>query len=392
MKIIHFILLFFTFHSVFAQNPEFDKGNIVQQNYYEEIPIKLVYDKIVVPVTINGKTYQFLLDTGAPNLISKELYDELNLEKRASATLSDANNVKQLIEVIEIPSIQIGNLIFENQVATVYDLKNHNPLSCFRIDGFIGSNLLKKSIIKISKNDKKIILSDQIKKIKPKKKPTKIKLIGIQKAPYIQFSFLSNNKVVAIDWVLIDTGMDGFYEMSNLNYKIFEHQKSIQVIGKSTGSNGVGLFGAGIPSEQTLLQVETASLNNTIINNLIINTTDDNNSRIGADFLNYGDLIIDFKNENAYFEFEKILTISEKIPKFNNTIIDDKFVVGLVWDKNLEDKMSFGDEIISIDSNTISEMSMCQILGLKNILKNKVSYTIEVKNKDNQIQNILIVN
>lgn len=101
--------------------------------------------------------------------------------------------------------------------------------------------------------------------------------------------------------VLIDTGMDGFYEVSNRANKIFEEYKVFEVIAKANGVNSLGLFGAGNPTPQNLLKVETAVLNSTKIKNLIINTTDDNNSRIGLDFLNYGDLIIDFKNKKAYF-------------------------------------------------------------------------------------------
>lgn len=392
MKIKIFIPLFLTFFITFSQNIKFDKGNIVGEKYFEEISVELVHQKIIVPVVINGKTYQFLLDTGAPNIISKKVLDELNLEKTGEVKVSDANNQKQKTEATVIPSMQIGTLVFENQVALVYDLDNHNVLSCFGIDGFIGSNLLRNSVIKISKNDKKIIISNDIKKLNPQKKPTKIKLFGSQKAPYIQFDFLENNKVVASDLVLIDTGMDGIYEMSNRNFKKFEHLPNFQILEKSIGSSGVGLFGGGRSNEHTLLKVDSGKLNNTLIDNLVINTTDDNNSRIGLDFLNYGDLIIDFKRNNAYFEFGSTIILKEKAPKYESTVIDGKYVIGFVWDKKYAEIMSFGDEIISIDSNKIAEMSLCQILGLKSILKEKTNYYIEIKNKENQIHTILIEN
>ena len=54
--------------------------------------------------------------------------------------------------------------------------------------------------------------------------------------------------------------------------------------------------------------------------------------------------------------------------------------------------MNFGDEIINVDTNIISEMNLCQILGLKQILKNKTSYQLKIKNKENQIHTILIEN
>ena len=386
------ILIFLTSWSICSQEVNFNLGSTKEKNYFEEISYESVYDKVVIPVAINGKEFRFLLDTGAPNVISKKVLEELNLVNTKKINVSDANNLEQSMQAVEIPKIKIGNLTFENQVALVYDLENHNILSCFKIDGFVGSNLLKKSILKISKADQKIIITDQIKKLNPSKKPTKIKIIGNQKSPYIEFRFTDKNKEIVADMVLIDTGMDGFYEMSNRAYKIFEEYKVFEVIARANGVNSLGLFGAGNPTPQNLLKVETAVLNSTKIKNLIINTTDDNNSRIGLDFLNYGDLIIDFKNKKAYFESEDTITLESLVPKYASIVKDNKYVVGLVWDEELAKQMSFGDEIISIDSYRINEMSFCEILKLKKEWKNKTNYSLTIKNKENKITTITIEN
>ena len=386
------ILIFLTSWSICSQEVNFDLGSTKEKNYFEEISYESVYDKVVIPVVINGKEFRFLLDTGAPNVISKKVLEELNLVNTKTINVNDANNLEQSMQAVEIPKIKIGNLTFENQVALVYDLENHNILSCFKIDGFVGSNLLKKSILKISKADQKIIITDQIKKLNPSKKPTKIKIIGNQKSPYIEFRFTGKNKEIVSDMVLIDTGMDGFYEMSNRAYKIFEEYKVFEVIARANGVNSLGLFGAGNPTPQSLLKVETAVLNSTKIKNLIINTTDDNNSRIGLDFLNYGDLIIDFKNKKAYFESEDTITLESLVPKYATIVQDNKYVVGLVWDEELAKQMSFGDEIISIDSYKINEMSFCEILKLKKEWKNKTNYSLTIKNKENKITTITIEN
>mgnify|MGYP006145728037 FL=1 len=386
------ILIFLTSWSICSQEVNFNLGSTKEKNYFEEISYESVYDKVVIPVVINGKEFRFLLDTGAPNVISKKVLEELNLINTKKINVSDANNLEQSMQAVEIPKIKIGNLTFENQVALVYDLENHNILSCFKIDGFVGSNLLKKSILKISKADQKIIITDQIKKLNPSKKPTKIKIIGNQKSPYIEFRFTGKNKEIVSDMVLIDTGMDGFYEMSNRANKIFEEYKVFEVIARANGVNSLGLFGAGNPTPQNLLKVETAVLNSTKIKNLIINTTDDNNSRIGLDFLNYGDLIIDFKNKKAYFESDDTITLESLVPKYASIVKDNKYVVGLVWDEELAKQMSFGDEIISIDSYKINEMSFCEILKLKKEWKNKSNYSLTIKNKENKITTITIEN
>lgn len=375
-----------------AQDVNFDAGSIKEKKYLEVIKFESVYDKIIIPVVINGNEYRFLLDTGAPNVISKKVLQELNLDASKSITVNDANNLVQNIQAVDIPIIKIGNLTFENQVALVYDLENHNLLSCFKIDGFIGSNLLKNSILKINKSLQEIIITDQIKALNLKVKPSKVKLFGSQKAPYIEINFIVKNKERATDVVLFDTGMDGLYEISNRAFQVFERYNIFDVLSKSEGISSLGLFGAGDPTLQTLLQVETAILNNVTIKNLILNTTDDNNSRIGLEFLDHGDITLDFKNKNFYFESNASITLENKVPKYATTVVDDKYVVGLVWNEELAKQMSFGDEIISIDSHTISEMSFCEILKLKKEWKNKSNYSLIIKNKENNITTIEIEN
>jgi hypothetical protein len=390
-KKITFLIVFISQFCI-AQNVDFDKGIILQKKYFEVVQYETVYDKIIIPVTINGKNFRFLLDTGAPNLVSNEVMQELNFVSTNKINIRDANNLNQSMQSIVIPKIEIGKLIFEEQIALVFDLKNHNLLSCYNIDGFIGSNLLKNSILKIDKTNQNLIITDQIDLLNIKVKPTKVKLIGSQKAPYIELNFLGKNKEKASDMVLFDTGMDGLYDMSNRAFAIFENQNIFEIKGKSEGLSSIGLFGLGKPSLQRLVLVENAFLNNKSINKLYADTTDDSNSRIGLEFLNYGNVILDFKKKNFYFEANETIILSNKEPKFAPTILDNKLIVGLVWDKKLAEKIKFGDEILSIDTFKINEMKSCEILNLKKYVKNKNFYTLEVKNKEGQISKINIEN
>ena len=64
-----------------AQKVDFSSITINQKDYYQEIDFEIVNDKIMLPVVINNKTYSFLLDTGAPNLISKRVLEDINSTK-----------------------------------------------------------------------------------------------------------------------------------------------------------------------------------------------------------------------------------------------------------------------------------------------------------------------
>ncbi|RAR48425.1 retropepsin-like aspartic protease [Flavobacterium lacus] len=377
------LLFLFVSSLLFSQKLAFDQGKINQKKYYEEISFELVNDKIILPVVINNKTFKFLLDTGAPNVISKTVLAEINVQNSRKINVSDANNQSDEMEMVTIESMKLGNLTFDNNAALVSDLDNHFILKCFKMDGFIGSNLLRNSVIKISLKDKKIIITDHIKNLQTKAKPSKLKLISEQKSPYVKIYFSNSNKDRVSEEVLIDTGMDGFYEMSNRAYSIFSNENILEEMARSTGSSSIGLFGAAPEKEQILLKAPFLKLNETTFENLITNTTDDNNSRIGLDVLKHGDIIIDFKKKKFYFEAVENVVWDKKPPVYSATIIDNKYAVGFVWDATFRDKLSYGDEIIRVDSFVLKEMEFCDIVKIKNFRKDNQSYELEVKSKDN---------
>lgn len=385
------ILFLFVSSLLFSQKLAFDQGKINQKNYYEEISFELVNDKIMLPVVINNKTFSFLLDTGAPNLISKRVLEEINVQNIKKINVSDANNQSDEMEMVAIESIKLGNLSFENNVALVSDLDNHFILKCFKMDGFIGSNLLRNSVIKISLKDKKIIITDDIKNLKTKSKPSKLKLFGEQKSPYVKINFSKEGKKDVTEEVLIDTGMDGFYEMSNRAFGILSTENVWEELARSTGSSSIGLFGTAPLKEQILFKAPFLKLNSTTFENLITNTTDDNNSRIGLDLLKHGDIIIDFKKKKFYFEAVENIVLDKKPPIYSATIIDNKYSIGFVWDVTLRDKMNYGDEIIRVDTFVLEEMDFCDIVKIKNFRKENQDYEIEVKSKDKTETNTILI-
>lgn len=382
MKYIYLCLLIP--FGVFSQNLSLAQGTVNQKNFYEEIAIELSNNKIIVPVTIDGKTYKFLLDTGAPNLLSKRVLKELEIQNTQKINAFDANNNVDTLQMAQIQNISIGNLNVKDNIALISDLDNHFILKCFKLDGFIGSNFFRNSILKISLKDKKITITDDIKKLQLKSKPSNLKLVGQQNSPYARITFIGKNGKKATEDVLIDSGMDGFYEISNRAYKIFSAENVLEELSRSSGTGSIGLFGSAPVKEQVLVKSNVLKLNDTSFKNLITTTTDDNNSRLGLELANYGDIIIDFIHKKFYFEGEKEVIFDKKAPIYSSTIVDNKYSVGFVWDKDYQEKLKFGDEIIRIKNYKLSEMDFCEIVNLRNTLRDEENYEMEIKTKDNK--------
>lgn len=393
LNTMKYLLIFLLFVSLgYSQNINLSTGSIKESDYYQEIPFEIVLGKIIIPVSINTKTYHFILDTGAPNLISNKILKEINSTSISKIAVKDGNNTQDTLEIINVDAIQLGNITFENQTALVSDIENHPFLKCYSIDGFIGSNLFKNSILKISLKNKKIIITDKIKSLNPNEKPTEMQVIGTQSKPCIWIDYQGKNHKKVREQALIDTGMDGFYDLSNRSYEVLMKEGIYEILSNSQGYGNISLFGTGIKSEQELLNISYFKINQSIFKNVTTNTHEEHTSGIGLDFFNYGDGILDFIHHKFYFEnaiSEQLMNAPEK---YSATYINNQYVIDFVWNEELKTKIKPGNEVLRIDQFNIKEMSPCELLTVKPYLKSLKSYEMEVQLEDKSTVHLKIEN
>ena len=372
----------------FAQNIDLNKGNTKEESYYTEIQFEYVNGKIIIPILINEKTYRFLLDTGAPNLITKKLAETLKQKSLQEIKVSDANDNKSSMNFVELPNITIGNVVFENSVALSSNDDGNLVFDCFNLDGFIGSNLLRNSILQIDTRNKTLIITNDEKKLKLNKKNSiELSLIGNQSSPYIWIKLKGKNS--GKEQVLLDTGMKGFYDISNRNYSLLKNENIFKIISTGIGSKEIGLFGNSKDSEQLKIFLPEMKISNSSFLNISTITTNDKNSRIGIELFENGIATLDFKNKKFYFDQYGINTdLNEKQLGFSPTILNQKLSIGIVWDEKLKDKIFSGDEIIEINGKNYENYLLCDLINKKSIFKEIEIVNIKIRNKSGEIRDI----
>jgi len=389
MKNIIQILLICLSSLCYSQNINFNQGTIKNKEYFTELQFEYINGKIILPVKINNKTYNFLLDTGAPNCLTKYLNTALNPEILQKISVSDANKNKSIMNVVKIPELEIGNIIFLNSVALSSNDDKNLVFDCFSIDGFIGSNMLRNSIIQIDTKNKILRITNNKEKLNfNKKSGIKLSLIGNQSSPYIWLNI--KDKKTAKEQVLLDTGMKGFYDISNRNYNLLKNENIIKIINTGNGTKDISLFGNSNINEQLRLLIPEINISNSIFYNISTTTTNDSNSRIGVDLFEYGVGTIDFINKKFYFDNfnENSIDLKEKLIGFSPTIIENKLSIGIVWDENLKDKMHTGDEIIELNGTNYENYNICDLISKKSIFKDIVIKEIIVKTKSGELKKI----
>jgi hypothetical protein len=234
---------FFTFFLVveisltcLAQKFTMNQGGTLQKDYFTVIPYENVNDKIIVSVEINEKKRRFMLDTGAPNAITKTLFDEIDAIIIKKIPVRDQSEKMDTLAVASVNKITFGGVDFEDVPALVLENNSRTAADCFGIDGLIGSNMLRKSIVQFDSKSKTITLTDDAKKLSlNKKESSDLELNTHQSSPLVQIR-VKKEKIVK-ETLLFDTGANTFYDLSLNSFNVFKKNGVVNILSESVGSN-----------------------------------------------------------------------------------------------------------------------------------------------------------
>lgn len=364
MKILYLFSALLCLNLSVAQNSKtFNTGKVVQKNYNVTVPYKDIRGLIIVEAAIKGKTYNFIVDTGALSAISQELYNDLELQSDTGIDIRDSSNLHQDMKLVTLPPVQVGDVTFKDVPAVVAD-SNNFFFQCLGIDGFIGSNMLRNSIVKFSYKDKTVSLTDKLKNFTTdKKKSAGLSKDKRQSNPYLWID-LKNDVSEGREELLFDTGMVGLYDLSLSNYDTFKKYNHVSVIHQAKGAYSLGINGVENPTEHYMLFMPELIFAGVTLKNITTTTTSDINSRIGCQILEYGDIVIDYPGRQLYFNpyMDGAIDLTEKNWPVLPVVKEDKFVIGIVWDAVYNGRINEGDEIIQFGEIDYSHMSPCEAL------------------------------
>lgn len=193
--------------SVFSQS-----GFELQNGRSDKIKFRLINNLIVIPVSINGVSLSFLLDTGVSKPIIFNFFnlkDELSIHETELLFIQGLGNDKP-IEALRSThnTVIIGEAVNRNQdlFAIVDASINFTPSLGIPIHGIIGYDIFKDFVVEINYSRKFIKLHNpDLYALKLSKKWRKLDLVFYNKKPIIEASITDRNQVVPVN-LLIDTG------------------------------------------------------------------------------------------------------------------------------------------------------------------------------------------
>lgn len=345
MKKLLCIVLFSSAALIGAQGKRFyEKGKAAFKQPTEKINLRFEYNLPFVQVTIGSKSYNFLFDSGAPTVISQEIFRELNLKKKYSKMVGDSNKKLQEQVFTELPEMKVDQVTFRNTGAIVMDL-DADELRCLHVDGIIGANQMAGLVWKINYAESQLQVAKDVQGFDLQGFDLVIPFeTKIQQTPLVKIRLLGKEFLFTFD-----TGFSGRLELTDADVD----PRQLQSFVKTSGTHSTGAFGTAKASEGYIFRAASIELGNRVFRGEIISTGSMN--LIGNEFFRDFECIIDWKSRRIYMK--RIRTVPAVLESFGFSyrFIDSKPVVAYVMEEE-KSLIRNGDIILNINGISLEHL------------------------------------
>ncbi len=363
----------------------FKQGTYTSSQNVVTLPFEHQLDLLIVPVEIEGEIYRFIFDTGAPNVITPEIASKLSFPSSRKGKVKDSAAKTQELNFITVPQIKLGEAIFKNTTAAISNFNQNIYLNCLNVDGIIGANLMRHTLVQIDYINKIIRFSDdESKLITSNTDGFKVPFTTTaQASPHITLKIGTKNYPTC----LLDTGYSGF-----ISIDIEERKKNPAfndvTFNEKHGSTTSGLFGLRkVDTTYSIwfgdYHVDTIPLYQAGALTFEINR---NTPLIGNEFMSQYTPTFNWKEKYIFFEPQmKTQVMPQEFP-VGLTISDGKIVV--IWIRTgyeeLLDDLALGDYLLSINGKDvptqIDEADYCEWISFLKEQK-ELSASFQTKNR-----------
>jgi len=351
-----------------------------------EVPFKFIELHLYVPLTINGKTKLWVLDSGAgSSVIEKEFAEELGLPQQGKLVGQGATNTAEFSFSV-LPPFDLNGIAFDSQKVAVFPLNElMRKTSETEIGGILGYDFLSRLVTKVDyahetltffEPDSFVYNGDGVVLDAP-----------LTKDNMLQLSITVDDKYSGLwDLDLGASGMDFFYAYAEANG--FLNRKGIEKMG----------FGAGGGAETKSVQFKSVTLAGFTKKDPIIDISltkgkgafanTELTGNAGNTLFRHFTLYLDYKREKVIVE--KGADFDKVFPRDNSGLqilsgTDGQLEVIMVADGTPGAKAGIkkGDKVISIDGKTVKEIG--GLLAVRDKLRGPVGtkYKIELA-RDNK--------
>ncbi|TXB60638.1 aspartyl protease family protein [Phaeodactylibacter luteus] len=343
-----------------ASSQLWDTGSLKQEQFIEEIPVRLVNGLIFLDVEADGRPLTFLLDTGAPTIIDEGAVEALNLPVRKYGTAQDAYGRRDRINRTRIKHLKIGGLDFRNQPALISPLRTIPVFNCLEIDGLLGANLMKRAYWQFDYERERLLVTDQLENLPVPESALQIPFrTKAQGTPIID---LRIGDSLSIADVTLDFGSGNGL---TLERSLFPEEWIKKAEVYTDGIAGVGLYGAAMDSVwyREMPGLFTTQ-GDTVAAAVFLRVKRGGSHLLGTELLRHFRVTIDWRANMLYLEPRGEVVQTWRGMGFSVTPEEDGLVVSkLVYPSPAVDAgLQLGDRLVKVDGERVGHADFCWLL------------------------------
>ncbi len=330
-------------------------------------------DFILLPVTLKGKTYSFVLDTGSEaTVFDTRLRPHLNRSKKTSMLLTPNGMVRA--DMFESPDATIGKLkLRTNRLVVCMDLSLVRHASGRTIYGILGMDFLQHHKFRIDFDHGRIVFLRSIDTTdEDLGKPIHVGYKDVR-TPYVAGAASLDH----VDDFVVDTGASA---TGALSPDLFDDLKQKGMLKTVKLSKVVTVAGDSI---RQVGRVQLLAVNGSIVHNAVIKRSDSN--LLGLGYWSRYVVTFDFPNKVIYLrEGERFKEPDGyDLSGLHLLRIDDRTIVHSVDDGSPAAAAGIiaKDVIIKIDDDNVAQRSLLAIRRLLSVEGARVSMTINRKDE-----------
>ena len=325
----------------------FSKMSIKEKDFCDTIPIEFRRGRLFIPVEIEGRTHQFIFDTGCS--VGLMFTDRaVTLKKKFGFSLmNDAANHVRLTEVKRIPEMHIGHITVRNYrvILTPSQSIINNEYECQQIVGCIGSDLVSKHLAVKIDTEKGIMVITDRQGVFDREAGFRIPFKEEVRVPYVQVSTRTDKA----QWCMFDTGFPGFLDVRR---KDITDADTLDI---ALGSITAGIYGKTNDERLTMLCLDSLRVGDCVFRQVTTNMQSANDFVLGSSILKFGTMVIDYNTHKMIYRpyhYDNGVTVANT---FNDFVMmtrnDNNLYVTLVWSKSsaYAQGVRLGDRLTHID-------------------------------------------
>ncbi len=369
-------------------------GQLSSENFFKEIPTTSWSNLMVVEMKVGDRTGKYMYDTGAMTVIKRSVVEELGLKRAASSSVGSSNSIRQQMDFVVLPTVEIEGILFEDIGAAVVEDSNLNKspeMSCLlgEMDGILGSNLMRLAHWQLDFEKEVIRMTDDPSRFAPTASsiivPIKVSAQGrISMRGHIGAGLSGN--------FILDTGSNGHFTLANSLFQKLLNKRPQTPYNYQVGQSSAGLFGRARDTTY-IARLDSFRFGDLVLDSALVRTSGGNNYLMGNAFMKQFLMTFDWDAKQVIFTPYEEFKVNNTMKTFGFSpayhIADKRLYVGSLHRGGAAEQagMAIDQQIISVNGNDYDPMSLqdyCTLLMDGLVPKTDTVVEIVVKEDNGQ--------